>query len=106
MPDEDLFTEYVVALNRVNPEFNASWVEEYHVFRTPHAQAICVAGFADVVPDHRAPLQGLYITDSVQFYPEDRTISAAIRLGRRVAAMLGEDVPQSTLIATINQTEK
>lgn len=91
MTDDELFAEYVAALHRVNPAFDASWVEEYHVFRTPHAQAICVAGFADLVPDHRAPITGLYITDSVQFYPEDRTISAAIRLGRRVAGMIGED---------------
>jgi hypothetical protein len=77
-------------IKRVNPDFDQSWVEECHIARAPFAQAICTVGFKNIVPDHRSPLDGLYITDSTQFYPEDRTISAAIRLGRRVAGMIAD----------------
>ncbi len=89
--DARLLAEYVAALRKINPAFDESWIREHHVFRTPHAQAICVTGFAEKVPAHQTPVRGLFITDSVQFYPEDRTISAAIRLGRRVAALIHED---------------
>ena len=86
--DEDLFAEYVAALKRIVPDFEPGWVEEYRVFREQFAQAICHVGFSRLVPGHATPVQNLYITDSVQFYPEDRSISAAIRLGQRVARIV------------------
>jgi len=85
---EDLFKEYVPMLRRLVPEFDESWVKSYQVFRAKYAQAICHTHFVDLVPEHEAPIQGLYVTDSTQFYPEDRTISAAIRVGRNVARLI------------------
>lgn len=92
VPDEALIAEYLPMLRRVNPQFDESWVKEWRIFRTPHAQAICTTGFADSVPPLRAPLHGLYLTDSTQFYPEDRTLSAAIRQGRLAAQAVMEDL--------------
>ena len=89
--NEVLFAEYIPMLQRMNPCFAATEVKEYHVFRTPHAQAVFTTNFVDLMPEHRTPVPGLYVTDSTQFYPEDRTISAAIEQGRKVAAMIVED---------------
>jgi hypothetical protein len=50
-------------------------------------QPVFTTNFFDLMPAHRTPIRGLYVTDSTQFYPEDRTISQAIRQGRTVAAM-------------------
>jgi len=86
-----LFAEYTAMLKLVNPAFDPTWVKEYHVFRAPCAQAVCITNFADLMPGHRSPVRGLYVTDSTQFYPEDRTISAAIQQGRRVAQMIVAD---------------
>jgi hypothetical protein len=76
----------------MNPDFSESWVKEYHVFRTPHAQPVFTINFVDLVPGHRTPIRGLYVTDSTQFYPEDRTISQAIRQGRTAAALVVADL--------------
>ncbi len=105
--DEHLYREFVDGLKRINPAFDESWVEEYHVSRAAYAQAICHVGFAAIVPGHETPLKGLYITDSTQFYPEDRTISAAIRLGRRVAGLIqgGETAAPSTASAPTGKQE-
>jgi len=89
--DDALLAEYTGMLKLINPAFDASWVKEAHVFRTPYAQPVFATGFADRMPDHRSSVRGLYVTDSTQFYPEDRTISAAITQGRKVAAMIAED---------------
>jgi protoporphyrinogen oxidase len=86
--DDQLYVEYTTALKLLNPEFDASWVKNWWVSRDQYGQAVCTVGFADIVPNHETPLGGLYITDSTQYYPEDRTISAAIRLGRRVARLI------------------
>jgi len=89
--DADLFDEYTSMLKLVNPEFSKDWVKEYHVFRSPYAQPIFTTNFVDLMPGHRTPIKGLYVTDSTQFYPEDRTISAAIEQGRKAAGMVLED---------------
>ena len=89
--DQDLYAEYTAMLRYMNPDFSESWVKEYHVFRAPHAQPIFTTNFVDLMPDHRTPIRGLYVTDSTQFYPEDRTISQAIRQGRTAAGMIMAD---------------
>jgi len=97
--DQDLFTEYTAMLKLMNPEFSASWVKEYHVFRTPHAQPVFTTNFVHLMPSHRTPIRGLYVTDSTQFYPEDRTISQAIRQGRTAAAMIMADLGAAPAVA-------
>jgi len=90
--DETLWAESVAGLRLVVPGFQESWVDRFFVSRASHAQAICTVGFADSVPAHSTPVTGLFVTDSAQFYPEDRTISAAIRLGRRVAEAIDGEI--------------
>ena len=90
--DERLFTEYSQMLSKINPEFNENWIINYQVFRAPYAQAICATGFSNLVPEIRTPINALYVTDSSQFYPEDRTISAAIHQGRDAAKMVIDDI--------------
>jgi len=58
------------------------------VFRDTHAQAVGHVGFGDSLPSHETPVKGLYLTDSSQYYPEDRTMSASVRLGRTVASLV------------------
>jgi protoporphyrinogen oxidase len=91
MPDAELIALYKQALRLINPEFRDDWIERCVIGREAWAQAICTVGFKDIVPGHRTPIPNLYITDSAQYYPEDRTISAAIRLGRQVAVAIVED---------------
>jgi protoporphyrinogen oxidase len=89
--DNQLYDEYVPMLKLVNPSFDESWIEDFFVSRAAYAQAVCTTHFSRLRPEHRTPLRGLYVTDSTQFYPEDRTLSAAIEQGRKAAAFCLED---------------
>jgi protoporphyrinogen oxidase len=91
MSDEELLEEYMVSLKQINPAFERSWVKDVRVFREHYAQAICTTGFSEMVLPVRSPLRGLYVTDSTQFYPEDRSLSAAVRTGRKAAELLCQD---------------
>ena len=93
-PDAVLYAEYVAALKRLNPAFDETWVKAWRVFRDPYAQAVCVTRFAALIPGLRAPVGGLYVTNSTQFYPQDRTLSAAIQQGRQAAQLLLADSAQ------------
>lgn len=83
--DDALFEEYTGMLARIQPAFRRDWVKEWHVFRAPYAQALFVTDFLPLMPEHRSSVRNLFVTDSTQFYPEDRTLSAAIEQGRTVA---------------------
>lgn len=91
-PDAELLEEYITALRWVNPQFERAWIRDWWVFRSPHAQAVCGTNFTESIPAIRSPLNGLYLTDSTQFYPEDRTLSAAIRVGREAAGLILQDL--------------
>ena len=89
--DSQLYAEYIPMLKLVNPRFDESWIDEFFVSRAAYAQAVCTTNFIGLQPGHRTPIRGLYVTDSTQFYPEDRTLSAAIEQGRKAARFRLED---------------
>lgn len=70
------------------PGFDAGWVIAGEVSRDRHAQVVCTVGFADRVPGHRTPVDGLYLIESSQLYPSDRTISGTIDLASAVARLI------------------
>ncbi len=89
--DKSILRDCVSALRIVQPAFKPDWVMDCVISRSTYAQAICGIGFGPKRPDPRGPLAGLYLSDSSQLYPEDRSVSGAIRLGLQVAAMIDED---------------
>jgi protoporphyrinogen oxidase len=75
---------------RLNPAFTRDWVIATHCHRYEFAQTICPPGFYDMLPPMRTPLEGFYMADTSYYYPEDRSISESVRVGRElVAAALG-----------------
>ncbi|MGO9119236.1 MAG: NAD(P)/FAD-dependent oxidoreductase [Desulfomonilaceae bacterium] len=86
--NNQLYQECISALRLIQPAFDEEWIRNWWIFRDDHAQAVCRVGFMDLMPSHKTPVEGLYITDSSQYYPEDRTVSASVRLGRQVADLV------------------
>jgi protoporphyrinogen oxidase len=90
--DEDLLREYVGYLKTVRPDFDESWIEDWSVFRDDYAQPICEVGFTKYIPPIISSLPGLFVTDSSQLHPEDRTVSNSINLGQRSATIVHERI--------------
>ena len=88
---EELMEEFVPHLRKINPEFDPSWILEYHHHRVDGAQPIIGINYSQRIPDHRTPIKSLYLANTTQIYPEDRGTNYSVRLGRRVAAMVLED---------------
>lgn len=86
--DEQLFLEYTRYLNLMKPDFTSDWVEDYYVFRDEYAQPIAEVGFSEFMPEIQTPIEGLYMTDSCQLHPDDRTVSNSIGLGKRVSDLV------------------
>jgi protoporphyrinogen oxidase len=86
--DRQLIAECSRALCILNPRFQPDWILHASVSRDPYAQVICATGFAARVPRHRTPIENLYLIESSQLYPADRTISGTIDLAREVATLV------------------
>jgi protoporphyrinogen oxidase len=101
-PNEELIERYVAYLQIINPRFEREWVRQYWVHRDRFAQPICEMGFSARVPDIRTPIHGLFLTDSYQLHPHDRSISDSTELGRRAAAaILDLPVPRKAKVLTV-----
>lgn len=85
LPNEELIAEVIGYLSRLNPEFDPSWVLAAHCHRYEFAQTICPPGFQAMLPPMRTPLAGFFMADTAYYYPEDRSISESVQVGRRLA---------------------
>ena len=83
--DEDVLASYSDALALINPAFDPSWVKSWSVFRDRFAQPICRTDYLKTTPSIETPVGNLFLTDSCQLHPHDRTISGAFSLGREAA---------------------
>ena len=85
--DEDVLASYCDALALINPEFEPGWVESWSVFRDRFAQPICRTDYLETTPSIQTPVDNLFLTDSCQLHPHDRTISGSFSIGREAARL-------------------
>lgn len=88
MSEKELLKEYCTYLFQINPNFEQSWIKKFALFKDQHSQPICDLNFSNHTPGHRTPIEHLFITDSSQLHPDDRTISNSIGLGNTVAKLI------------------
>lgn len=92
MESEDLISEFIPYLRKVNPEFKDSWVRNTWVFRERAAQPIIPLNYSTRMPEHRTPLKNLYLANTTQIYPEDRGTNYSVRLGNVIARLVDGDL--------------
>ena len=83
--DDEVLRRYADALALVNPAFDRSWIKFSAVFRDRFAQPICRTDYRETTPGVRTPIPNLFLTDSCQLHPHDRTISGSFGLGLEAA---------------------
>jgi protoporphyrinogen oxidase len=92
MTAEELVSEYAPHLKKINPSFDAAWIRESRVFREGGAQPIVTTDYSQRIPEHRMPIEGLYLANTTQIYPEDRGVNYSVRLGKAAAAVVAQDL--------------
>ena len=88
MPPEELLEEYLPHLSRINPNFDRSWIVDYHHHKVDAAQPIIGVNYGQQIPDLRTPIPALYLANTTQIYPEDRGTNYSVKLGRKVAQLV------------------
>jgi protoporphyrinogen oxidase len=92
MRASELFDLYRPHLKRINPAFDAEWIEKKIVLRAEAGQPVITCNYSQRIPDHRTPLQGLYLANTLQIYPEDRGTNYSVRLGQTISQIVDEDL--------------
>ncbi len=93
--DEEVFRRYTDALALLHPGFDRSWVKFHALFRDRYAQPICLTDYRETTPSIATPLANLFVTDSSQLHPHDRTISGSMSLGKEAARLARAAMPRT-----------
>jgi protoporphyrinogen oxidase len=93
--DEELVSESLGYLVRINPDLSPRDVKATHVSRLRCAQPICPPGFPEMLPPIETEIRGLFVADTSYYYPEDRSISESVRLGKKIAEAVSRHVGES-----------
>jgi len=72
----------------VQPSWDERTLLATHASRYEFAQTVCSPGFFDALPPMRTSVKGFAIADTSYYYPEDRSISESIRVGKRLVEEL------------------
>lgn len=84
--DEEILQEYLPYLQKINPNFDQSWVEKVVISRAPFAQPVVTKGYKKKLPPYLTPLKNVYLANMSQVYPEDRGQNYSIKLALEVVA--------------------
>jgi protoporphyrinogen oxidase len=87
---EELIERYLPSLRKINPRFERDWIEEAWLFREDAAQPVITRGYSRRIPSHRTPIDGLYLANTTQIYPQDRGMNYSVRLGQTASQLVGE----------------
>jgi protoporphyrinogen oxidase len=69
----------------VQPKWDERTLLAAHASRYEFAQTVCSPGFYQKLPPMRTSIKGFVMADTSYYYPEDRSISESIRVGRQLA---------------------
>ncbi len=89
---EAVLDAYEPYLRRINPHFDRAWIRDLWLFTDRAGQPIVDYRYHESIPPHRTPIDGLWLANTTQIYPEDRGQNYSIRMGRRVARQAMEEV--------------
>jgi protoporphyrinogen oxidase len=83
---DESYLEFALGhLQRMFPEFERSWIIDFHVWRAEYAQPVTERNYSKYVPGRKTPFRNALISTMAQIYPEDRGTNYAIREGKSVA---------------------
>jgi protoporphyrinogen oxidase len=94
--NEKVLEDYYRHLKDVCPAFTPDLVEKAHVMRADYTQPLVTPGYGGRIPPHKLPLEGLYLANMTQIFPEDRGMSYSIGLGQTVAKQMLLDHAKGT----------
>jgi len=89
---EQFRAETIRCLRDVNPNFDESWIKALHISRYFYAQPVCTPAYLSTLPPMQSPIGGFFMADTSYYYPQDRSITDSIRVGKQLADLAAHAV--------------
>ena len=99
---KEILHQMIAPLNRINPQFNESWVINTYFFRSDTAATICGLNYSNIVPNCKTPIENMYVVNMSHIYPDERSCNNAIRTAAQACNKIGIDssmVPHGTSLS-------
>ncbi|HMO95957.1 MAG TPA: hypothetical protein PKD27_07530, partial [Tepidiformaceae bacterium] len=91
MDADQVFDHYCAGIKKLNAQFDPSWVRDKWFFKDPGGQPVITTNYSSSIPEMRTGIEGLYLSNTTQVYPEDRGQNYSLILGEKVAKLMDED---------------
>lgn len=88
MTDDEFYAYALEHLQKMFPEFEQSWVDDYKVWRAEYAQPVTECGYSEYLPPKTTPFENVYLSNMAHIYPQDRGTNYAIRDGKDIAEQI------------------
>jgi protoporphyrinogen oxidase len=100
LSDEELKALYAEHLGQMFPAFRASWIKHAFVFRERHVEPLHQIGKRRPTVPIRTPIEGMYIVNNGQIYPELTNCQSSVRHAQRAIPIVLEATPATQLPVT------
>ncbi|OGL22492.1 protoporphyrinogen oxidase [Candidatus Saccharibacteria bacterium RIFCSPHIGHO2_01_FULL_45_15] len=87
-----LLKKYIPYLQKLNPDFEESWIEKSHFFKAPYTQPIVTRDYGTQIPPHKTVVPHVWLATMAQIYPEDRGQNYAFRMAKQITKEVMEDL--------------
>ena len=92
MEHEELLNAYLPHIKKINPDFQNNWIEKTFHHKVGAAQPIIETNYREKIVPHDTPIQGVYLANTSQIYPEDRGTNYGVKMGTTLAKMILGDL--------------
>jgi len=88
LKDKELYQRYSEGLKKVYPHFKDSDVEKIHISRDLYASPVYDGKYSKKKTPIQTPIDGLYIANTAQIYPQDRNVNFSIELAKKAVTLI------------------
>jgi protoporphyrinogen oxidase len=92
--DNVIKDEWFTFLNKLFPSFDPTQISEVRLFKFPFAQHVVDTTYPEEIPLYQTIYPHIFSANFSQIFPEDRGTNYAVREGRKIAALIAEDLLQ------------
>lgn len=82
---KELLEKYIPYLQQLNPDFDKSWITDWHFSKAPFTQPIVTREYGSQIRPNKTELPHIWLANMAQIYPQDRGQNYAFAMGKKVA---------------------
>ncbi len=86
--------EWFDYVKTIFPEFDTSLVKNKNLFKFSHAQHVVDVDYEAKIPPYKTVYPSTYMANFAQIFPEDRGTNYAVKEGKKIAALIEQELIQ------------